>query len=208
MPSFLADREPPMAPPPSTRSADAPVERELLPAVEEWPDPEPPITPPARTRRHRERLDADAPSWEEPRRYEAYPTLKTRVGMPNLSRPLTGLLVLVVAAAALFLLPGLLLDRDDGGGAVASPSPMASATPTPSPSPEPSPTPTIYVVKSGDTMTKIARAHGVTLEALVAANKDTVKDPNKVKVGAELIIPLPPAEESVAPASEEPSSSP
>ncbi len=191
-PTFLTEREPPPA-----SSLDDRSEQELLPAVEEWPDPEP--VPAATRRRRRERLDADAPSWEQPRRYEAYPTLKARVAMPNMSRPFVGLLVLVVAAAALFLLPGFFLNGTGGGGTTASPSPSPSATPIVSPSPEPSTAPLVYVVKKGDTMTKIAKAHGVTLEALLEANKATVKDPNKVKVGAELIIPPPPSEASLAP---------
>lgn len=45
----------------------------------------------------------------------------------------------------------------------------------------------IYVVKSGDTLAKIAKAHGVTLKALEAANSKV--DPNHIKVGLKLTIP-------------------
>jgi nucleoid-associated protein YgaU len=197
-PAFLGDRDAAGSGP-----AAGSGRTELLPAVAEWD--EPPVPPPRR--RRRERVDPSAPSWEEPRRFEAYPTIKTRLAMPSLSRPLLGLVLLVLAAAALFLLPSFLLDSGGGGGAVASPSPSATASRAVSPSPEPSPTPLIYVVKKGDTMTKIARAHGVTLEALIAANKDTVPDPDKVKVGQELVIPTTPEEESAEPASEAPSPS-
>jgi nucleoid-associated protein YgaU len=203
-PAFLVGRQPT-----DEGRPVGPGEGELLPAVEEWPEPPPPVT--SRSRRHRERIDVEAPSWEQPRRFEAYPTIRSRVGMPSLSRPLVGLLALVLAAAALFVVPSFLLDLGgDGGGAVASPSPSPTPSPVASPSPESSPTPLVYVVKKGDTMTKIAKAHGVTLDALIEANKDTVKDPNDVKVGQELIIPTAPAEESPAqespsPASEAPS---
>jgi nucleoid-associated protein YgaU len=176
----------------------APEEDELLPAVPEWPDPD--VAPAPQRRRRREHVDLGAPSWEEPRRFEAYPTVRSRVGMPSLSRPLAGLIVLVFAAAALFLLPSFFFGGGGGAAASPSPSPSASARPSPSPSPEPSPTPVVYVVKKGDTMTKIANAHGVTLEALMEANKETVTDPNKVKVGQELIIPVAPADGSEAPA--------
>ena len=185
----------------------------LLPAVAEWPEPESIPTAPERPRRRRERVDLGAPSWEEPRRFEAYPSVRSRIGMPSVSRPVAAFLILALAAAALFLLPSFVFDLGgNGGGAAVSPSPSASARSSPSPTPEPSPTPLLYVVKKGDTMTKIAKAHDITLEALLAANKETVKDPDKVKVGQELVIPVAVSEEestepaSEAPASEEPAS--
>lgn len=56
----------------------------------------------------------------------------------------------------------------------------ASMTPTFSQSP------TVYIVKSGDTLTKIARAHGTTVKALKSAN-DLAND--QIVVGAKLKIP-------------------
>jgi LysM repeat protein len=44
-----------------------------------------------------------------------------------------------------------------------------------------------YVVKSGDTLAKIAKAHGVTLKNLETANSKV--DPNHIKVGLKLNIP-------------------
>lgn len=41
--------------------------------------------------------------------------------------------------------------------------------------------PKVYVVKAGDTLGAIARAHGVTTDEL--AKKNGIKDPNKIKVG-------------------------
>jgi LysM repeat protein len=79
------------------------------------------------------------------------------------------------------------------GGPGATPKPSASR-PAPSVSTEPTappaPTPTVYIVKTGDTMSKIARKFGVSLDDLIAANKDNIKNPDKLKVGDEVIIPL------------------
>lgn len=46
---------------------------------------------------------------------------------------------------------------------------------------------TIYVVQPNDSLSKIARIYGVTVQALVEANN--IKDPNIIVVGTELIIP-------------------
>ncbi|MGY1670022.1 transglycosylase family protein [Geodermatophilus sp. SYSU D00710] len=48
-----------------------------------------------------------------------------------------------------------------------------------------------YVVKSGDTLGKIARAQGVDggWRALWAANRDECSDPNRIYVGQELLLP-------------------
>lgn len=43
-----------------------------------------------------------------------------------------------------------------------------------------------YVVKKGDTLSSIAKAHGTTVAKLVAANG--IKEPNKIYVGQKLII--------------------
>jgi len=82
--------------------------------------------------------------------------------------------------------------------AVSSPS-LATATsppgagapfPSPTPTAEPSPTPTpiVYVIQSGDTLSGIAAAYGVTVEALQAANG--INNPLLLQVGQELIIPI------------------
>jgi len=54
---------------------------------------------------------------------------------------------------------------------------------------------TSYTVKSGDTLTKIAKAHGVKVKALQAANNLTT---TKIKVGEKLVIPA--KAEAAAPA--------
>lgn len=46
-----------------------------------------------------------------------------------------------------------------------------------------------YEVKKGDNMTHIARDHGVSLQALEDANKDVVKNPDRIFPGQKLVIP-------------------
>ncbi len=84
---------------------------------------------------------------------------------------------------------------------------MAVATPSPLPTPIPEPTPQTYVIKSGDTLSRIAREFNVTLDALLAANKDTISNPNRIAVGDEIIIPVPVTEEVPAEATPSPSAS-
>ena len=62
------------------------------------------------------------PAWERPHRYEAYPSLRTRVGLPGMSgvgRVGIAALALFVAAFALFFVGPMLLGFGDnsGGGA-------------------------------------------------------------------------------------------
>lgn len=140
--------------------------------------------------------DHEGPSWERARRYEAYPSIKTRAGLSGLSGiPTIGVLFggVVLAALILFFLPGLLgVGREEPiGGPSSSPSAQAEDTPSPSPTPVPEPTPQLYVIKTGDTLSRIAREFNVTLDALLAANKDRISNPNRIRVGDEIIIPLP-----------------
>jgi LysM repeat protein len=99
-----------------------------------------------------------------------------------------------IAALALFFLPALIGIGGGEGGASPSPS-TAVATPTPSPTPEPLPTPQTYVIKSGDTLSKIATKFDVTVDQLLEANKDTITNPDRISVGDEIIIPVPVPEE-------------
>ncbi|HJW22503.1 MAG TPA: LysM domain-containing protein, partial [Candidatus Limnocylindrales bacterium] len=155
--------------------------------------------------RRRERLEAGsdrmaperdigAPSWERPRRLEAYPTLRSRAwssaALPSIA---LGLLALLLAAAALFFLPQLL--GLVGPGTVASPTPsVVPASVAPSggsvgPSELPTATPFLYTVKSGDTMFGIAKKFGVDFNALIAANKDKFPNPDKINAGDQIVIP-------------------
>jgi LysM repeat protein len=101
----------------------------------------------------------------------------------------------VVAALALFFVPPMLLNL--GGQAPASPSPsptLASPSTSPSPTPTPVPTPLVYVVQSGDTLSKIAKQFGVSLDALIEANKDRITNPDRINIGDQIVIPTPPPE--------------
>ncbi len=138
------------------------------------------------------------PAWERPRRYEAYPTLRTRIGIPalgGLPKVAIWALVLLLAAFVLFLFGPSLLGiggKADNGGVGGSPTPVATeeTTAEPSPTEPPAPTPQVYVVAKGDTMSKIANKFGVTVEALLAANPQ-IKNPNKIKIGDQVTIPVP-----------------
>jgi hypothetical protein len=141
---------------------------------------------------HRERRrDPNAPEWERPRPLEVYPTLRSR-RLPELSLPplLVAVVALALAAAVLFALPGLL--GFGNPGAVASPTPSlapsigASAVPTE----VPAPTPQLYVVQSGDTMSKIAKKFGVPLADLIAANAANIPKPDRIQIGDQVIIPV------------------
>ncbi len=136
--------------------------------------------------------DLAGPSWERPHRYEAYPTLRTRVGLPNIPRIAVAFGGLILAALLLFLIPPLLLrpGGDSGaGGATPTPSsgePTASLAPTPTPAP----TPQLYTIAAGDTLSKVADKFGITLNDLLAANPG-IKNPDKISIGQEIVIPVP-----------------
>jgi LysM repeat protein len=113
--------------------------------------------------------------------------------MPQLPRLVVLAMALAIAALALFFLPALLGvggGRDTGGLATASPSAsqgVESSSPVPSVSAAPSQQ--VYVIKAGDTLSKVAKRFGVTLEELLAANKDTITNPDKIAIGDEIVIP-------------------
>ena len=144
---------------------------------------------PGRPRRERE----EAPSWEEPRRYEAYPSLRSR-RLPSLPPILLAVVAVVVAAVVLFNLPGFL----GLGSPAASPTPTAATLPTnggalPSdlavPTATPLPTQLTYTVVAGDTMSRIANKFGIGLQALIDANKANIPNPDALQIGDKVIIP-------------------
>ena len=118
-------------------------------------------------------------------------------GLPG-SPVLIGLAAVVLAAVAIFFLPQLLGIGKPQTGSNPSPSVPAGSN-APSGSPEASSeasatasagaTPHIYVVVGGDTMSKVARKFGIPLQVLVDANKDTVPNPNSLKIGQQIVIP-------------------
>ena len=153
------------------------------------------------------------PSWERMKRYEAYPAIKTRAGLPDLpALPRIAVLAaaLGVAALALFFLPAL-LGIGGGGGATATASPSASrpaATASSSPTALPAPTPQVYVIAAGDTLSRVAKKFGLTVEQLLAANKDTIKNPDKIAPGDRINIPIPPQDQFTNPSAEPSAQSP
>jgi LysM repeat protein len=46
-----------------------------------------------------------------------------------------------------------------------------------------------YTIKSGDTLSKIGHHHGVSWQEIFEANKDTIKDPDKIFPGQTIRIP-------------------
>ena len=142
------------------------------------------------------------PSWERPHRREAYPTLRARIGLPSLVVPpmLLAVGAVIIAAVALFFLPALLgVGNPPASSSAPKSSPLtspAAATSTAGePTAVPQPTPQIYLVQSGDTMSRIANRFGVPLQLLIDANKETIPNPDVLDIGQEVIIP------SVAPTS-------
>ena len=140
----------------------------------------------------RGRVDAAAPSWEEPRHFEEYPALKSRrgAGIPRIA--LYALVVLLVGAG-LFIAPSL-LKGIGGGGEQSSPTPAPSSSVVPSVAPSPTAVPTpeqvVHTVKSGETLSAIGAIYGVTVDEILAANP-SITDPNKIAVGDKIVIPQP-----------------
>jgi LysM repeat protein len=131
------------------------------------------------------------PAWERSRRSEAYPTLKTRVGMPAIPRWVLALGALVIAAVVIFSLPFLL----NLGGVPGVATPSQSVAPSdagqstaPSASTPAVPSQKLYTVVSGDTITKIAKRFGLTTTQLLAANPQ-IKNANSIKPGDKITIP-------------------
>ena len=152
-----------------------------------------PGRPPAGNRQ--EPAELFGPAWEAPRRYEAYPTLRTRVGLPSFGGvPRLGLAAAGLVLAALFvfffgpMLLGFGKNDQPGAGAGATPTPSIQATDTPEPTVAPPPSPTVYIVVRNDTFSKIARKLGVTIEVLKAANPQ-IKNIDKIKIGDQINIP-------------------
>lgn len=63
-----------------------------------------------------------------------------------------------------------------------------SPQPVPEPKPEPTTKPKTYKVKKGDTLTKIAKVHKVTLKKLINANPQ-IKNPDLIHPGDMITIP-------------------
>jgi LysM repeat protein len=127
--------------------------------------------------------------------------------MPQLPRIVVTAGVIALLAVALFFLPGILNIGGTSAPPAASTSPSAAAQESVAPTEQPAPTPKVYTIKKGDTLLKVARANGLTLEELLAANP-TIKNPNKVSEGQQIIIPVPSASDEAGGASAAPSRKP
>jgi len=152
--------------------------------------------------RERERDAIIGPAWERARRYEAYPTIRSRAGLPNPPRLAVLAGALVIAAVALFFLPALLGVGGGGTDDAPTPSPSSSrgdASPSLTPAAPAAPTPQIYLVEANDTMSKIASRFGLTLQELCDANKEAIPDCDKIAIGDEVTIPARPPEEFTEP---------
>jgi hypothetical protein len=145
--------------------------------------------PPPRRRSRSYEQHLGGPDWEPPRRSEAYPTIRSRVGLPNMPRLGIAVLALALAAGALFFLPSF-LGVGSGDGANATPPPSVAPSASVAPTSPPAPTATVYVVKSGDTLSKIATAHGLTVEQIMTANPQ-IKNADQIAIGDQIVIPTP-----------------
>jgi hypothetical protein len=227
--AYLPPIVPAAQPAPTRPRVDAPRVEAAAPVLptysppESWDDDEAAASEPAPPQRvrHRERdlvrsdrtgrperpedkRTGPAPEWERAKPLEAYPTIRSR-RLSELSIPpiLVAVVALALAAAVLFALPGLLGFGSPGAGASPTPSiPVQTAIPSVNPTPVPQPTQQIYLVQAGDTMSRIAGRFGIPLNELIAANTQTVPNPNKLQIGQQIIIPA----KSDVPASEIPGS--
>jgi LysM repeat protein len=183
-------------------------------AAAAWREPEPDdeeinrrgAPPPRRPRAYDQHLGgpSSGPDWERPRRYEAYPTIKTRVGMPAIPRIAVLAALIALAALAFFFLPAILGLGSKSGPGGASPSASVAPSVSAEPTTAPAATPILYTIKKNETLSKIAIAHGITLQQLLDANP-TIKNPNKIVEGQQITIPAP---EASAPDEFGPSGSP
>jgi LysM repeat protein len=178
-------------PPPSSTSA---AWREPEPDVEEIDHRGAPPPPPRRPRAYDQHLGgpSSGPDWERPRRYEAYPTIKTRVGMPEIPRIAVLAALIALAALAFFFLPAILGLGSKSGPSGAPPSGSVAPSVSIEPTTAPAATPILYTIKKNETLSKIATAHGITLQQLLDANP-TIKNPNKIVEGQQITIPTPDA---------------
>ena len=65
--------------------------------------------------------------------------------------------------------------------------PMPMPVPTPAPAPAPAPAHEVYVVKKGDTVYKIAKRYGTTMQAIILGNN--LRNPDLIYPGQILFIP-------------------
>jgi len=139
--------------------------------------------------------------------------------MPTAAKVIILILIALVLAVIIFWL--LSPNSDDlavdmvgtetavAAAITASAQPTGTNTPTATPliyiesetsvaesAPVGSPTPIIYIIQKGDTLNKVARNYGVSVQDIVALNN--IYNPNSIPIGQELLIPTPGAGTSIA----------
>lgn len=159
-------------------------------------------------------LETPPPLAETPLQPQGMPETPAQASLPtfpstltavpeSISRPLRqnliatiGIIVLILALVGGFIVPNFLSLKWEAVLPAATftplpPSPTATITPMPSPQPTPTLLPggSYYTVKAGDTLSRIASVHTVTVEALREVNALTS---DTLTVGQVLIIPPPP----------------
>jgi hypothetical protein len=134
-----------------------------------------------------------APTWIPRHASEDYPDLRVPRGLPSISPMLLAVIALMVAAAAILIVPGLL--GGDGAQPSQAPGAASSASPSPSSSLSAQPTPGSgrlparnYTVKPGETLASIARKFGITQRRLLRANPK-ITNPDRIRVGDRIRIP-------------------
>jgi LysM repeat protein len=136
--------------------------------------------------------DQAGPTWDQGRQHDPYQARRSRG--PRIPRLAAMAILIVVAAIGLFLLPGLLgvgAPPPDTGDRTSSPAVSTAPSGPLEVTPLPEATPFIYIVKAGDNMSKIASQFGVTLDDLIAANRELHPNPDALQIGDEVIIPSP-----------------
>ncbi|MGZ6314411.1 MAG: LysM peptidoglycan-binding domain-containing protein [Candidatus Limnocylindrales bacterium] len=149
------------------------------------------------------------PAWEKPPTPYNYPRLRgreVRKPMWAIWPPILAAIGVVLVVFVMVVLPALL--GRGGNAAVASPSASATATASPRPSSTPGPSPSSvgsavagspvpnasfeqYKVQAGDTITRIANKKGLKSWELLLANPGLAANPNSLKIGLTINIPLP-----------------
>lgn len=75
---------------------------------------------------------------------------------------------------------------------VSRPTPPYTPKPKPAPKPVPKPAPPAkrtHIVRPGENLTSIGRKYGRTWQQIYNANRNVIKDPNKIYPGQRLVIP-------------------
>ena len=150
------------------------------------------------------------PSWEIDGRFGAEAGSEPR-GDGVFGRLLTIAAVIIILAlgvAAVILIPGLLSGspqqttrpsvlrtaspRVSGIAVLPTSTPTQLTTPSPIAEPTvaatPEPSPRLYKIKAGDTLARIARNNGITVDQILAANPQ-ITDANDIQVGQFIVLP-------------------